>query len=81
MACQKQPEVDCINGNQNIFKNIVSDCSRQDYSLCGLFVPCIFPSTYLWLDLFPAHFLWNGKQSKAREIKCNEVQILPFGYL
>lgn len=58
----KQPAVDYINGNENIKKNTVSDCAGHDYSLHGLFVPCIFPSTYLCLDHIPAHFLWNGKQ-------------------
>lgn len=45
------------------------------------FAYCIFPFTYLCLDHFPAHFLWNGKLSMAGEIKSNEVQILPFSYL
>lgn len=54
---KKPPQVDGINGNKNVFENIVSDFSRQDSFPCRLFMPQVFPSTYLWLDHFPGCFL------------------------
>ena len=51
-----------------------------------LFHMWAFCSLYfsIYLPVFgpsPCHSQWNGNQSTAGEIKCNEVQILPFGSL
>lgn len=47
------------------------------WAICALYFSIHLPM----FGPFPSPFQWNGKQSMAGEIKCNEVQILTFGYL